>query len=196
MNLMLCQITENAGFFLQFVPQKQQRTHQSPTLMSLYVGNTLVAGGFPTQRASNAASFSVPWRHYEWNAKNLGYYVIMGWIVHGRCALNICSILFARGFVVFYFVVFILSLQRGLERCFYLLTTNYVYSLIYLHITPYSHQLIVAMQDWGDFPTRGGQIGNTCLEWLQSVSVCTGSWPLTHCPLKNFNKILEKPFSS
>ena len=41
------------------------KRYQSSALLALCEGNLPVTGGFPSQRASNAESFSMSWRHHE-----------------------------------------------------------------------------------------------------------------------------------
>ena len=41
-----------------------QRKHQSYTSLATWMGNPPVIGGFPSQRASDAESVSISWRHH------------------------------------------------------------------------------------------------------------------------------------
>ena len=49
--------------FTQPFFQAQIKLHQSSVSLA-FIGNALVTGKFPAQRASNAENISIGWRHY------------------------------------------------------------------------------------------------------------------------------------
>ena len=53
----------------------QQWKHQSFALLTLCEGNPPVTGGFPSQKASNVESVSMPWRHHELKTRGSNCYI-------------------------------------------------------------------------------------------------------------------------
>ena len=63
MSTMVSQITSNSTDYSTACSCLPQRNHQNSTLLALCEGNPPVTGGFPSQRASNAETVSIPWCH-------------------------------------------------------------------------------------------------------------------------------------
>ena len=65
MGAMAYQITSLTIVYWTIYSGADRRKHQSSAVLALSAGNSPVTGEFPTQRASNAESVSIWWRHHD-----------------------------------------------------------------------------------------------------------------------------------
>ena len=103
----------------------------------LYVGNSLVTGEFPAQRASNAEDISIWWRHHD------SVVVWMKIVSLRKCYSQHSVVLFTLHTFLYYSVV---SLKKS--RCLQRYMCTYIWAEIHAYVISYFRAILVACMQY------------------------------------------------